>query len=113
MTFIRQNESDVYESFACNIDQVIADGTSVSDLLHAAFRMIHWIPVDIIDQVWPESEYGFLNGHFRSKYTGYCSKEGYASPNAILRFFAELDTTNSRLFCEFFARNLHKHLPSS
>jgi hypothetical protein len=109
MTITEQNKQAEIDPAECSLDQF----SFMSNLVQATFRMIYWMPADIIDQVWPEAEYGYLNGHFKSKYSGYCIKEGYASPNAILRFFSELDTSNTRLFCSFIARNHQKHLSTT
>ncbi|MDP2234976.1 MAG: hypothetical protein Q8R90_07380 [Bacteroidales bacterium] len=73
---------------------------SNANVIIAVFRFIHNIPSGIIDQVWNPDTYGWMNTHFKTKYEGFCKKEGYASPNAILQFAATLDEENLKLFSE-------------
>jgi hypothetical protein len=73
---------------------------SNATMIRNVFAFIHNIPVNIIDQTWPVEDYGSLNGHLKSKYNSFCEAEGYASANAILRFFSSLSSDNARLFSE-------------
>lgn len=68
-------------------------------LIKSVFSFIHNIPIGIIDLAWPKDQYGWLNDHLNEKYKSFCIKEGYASPNAILSFFATLDSENAMIFC--------------
>lgn len=68
-------------------------------LIKNVFSFIHNIPIGIIDLAWPKDKYGWLNDHLNEKYKSFCIKEGYASPNAILSFFATLDSENAMIFC--------------
>jgi hypothetical protein len=43
---------------------------------------------DFIDEIWDKKT--SMGQHFASKFAGYCSKDGYASPNAIMSFIASL-----------------------
>lgn len=69
-------------------------------LIQNVFVFIHNIPSGIIDQIWPREKYGWLNDHLKTKYEKYCIDEGYASPNAILKFFSSLDAENAKIFCQ-------------
>ncbi len=84
--------------------------TQVNQLLTISrvFELIHNIPANIIDQIWPCDEDKWINSHLKSKYWAYCSREGYASPNAVLSFFASLDSANKQRFCAFFAALINK-----
>ena len=68
-----------------------------------SFAFLHNIPANFIDQVWNPDQYGWINAHLKTKYERFCRQEGYASPNAILLFFRELDHENTRRFCQAIA----------
>ena len=45
----------------------------------------------------------------KAKFTGFCKSEGYASANAILKFFASLDESNTEKFCKYAATWIQTH----
>ncbi len=79
-------------------------------IIAQAFRFIHNIPMDIVDQAFPIEEFGWLNRHLNEKYQNYCRREGYASPKAVLNFFASLDAENTRVFCRTIAKITNRNL---
>ena len=47
--------------------------------------------------------------HLRSKFNCFCSAERYASANAILKFFASLDESNTEKFCTYASTWIQQH----
>ena len=47
--------------------------------------------------------------HLKAKFTGFCRSEGYASANAILKFFASLDESNTEKFCTYASTWIQQH----
>ncbi len=69
-----------------------------SELIHSTFAFLHSIPPNFIEVAWPEAVHGHFHRHLKYKYLNTCMKEGYASPTAIIKFYASLDAENSRIF---------------
>jgi hypothetical protein len=67
-----------------------------SEIISRTFRFICNLPSNFIEEVWSDSP--LLADHLKTKFTGFCKSEGYASANAILKFFASLDESNTRNF---------------
>jgi hypothetical protein len=68
-----------------------------SDVISKTFHFIHNIPSDFIEEIWKDSPY--MADHLQAKFISFCKSEGYASANAILKFFSSLDDSNSEKFC--------------
>ena len=68
-----------------------------SEIINKTFRFVYNIPSDFIEQIWSDTPW--MEVHLKAKFTGFCKSEGYASANAILKFFASLDESNTEKFC--------------
>jgi hypothetical protein len=78
-----------------------------SQIISRTFRFIYNLPSDFIEEIWSENP--TLAGHLKAKFTGFCRSEGYASANAILKFFASLDDSNSEKFCSYASTWIQQH----
>ena len=59
-----------------------------SNIIINTFKFINELPYNFIEDIWgTDTNLGF---HFRAKFNGFCNTEGYASANAILKFFYAL-----------------------
>jgi hypothetical protein len=70
-----------------------------SEIISRTFRFIYNIPSNFIEEIWSDSP--LLADHLKSKFISFCKSEGYASANAILKFFASLDESNTEKFCSY------------
>ena len=70
-----------------------------TDIISRTFTFICNLPPDFIDAIWSDNP--MLADHLKAKFRGYCLKEGYASANAILKFFMNLDSGNTARFCTY------------
>ena len=77
------------------------------DIINRTFFFIHNIPSDFIEKIWEDSPW--MADHLKAKFTGFCRTEGYASANAILKFFAALDESNSEKFCTYASTWIQQH----
>lgn len=66
-------------------------------VIQNTLNFLMWIPYDFVEQIWANDP---LKSHLVAKYNGYCRKEGYASANAILQFYNNLDLGNQEKFAE-------------
>ena len=78
-----------------------------SEIISKTFRFVYNIPSNFIEEIWSDSPN--LEEHLKAKFTGFCKAEGYASANAILKFFAALDESNSEKFCTYAATWIQTH----
>jgi hypothetical protein len=78
-----------------------------SEVISRTFRFVYNIPSNFIEEIWSDSP--TLADHLKAKFTGFCKSEGYASANAILKFFAALDESNSEKFCKYAATWIQTH----
>jgi hypothetical protein len=78
-----------------------------SDVINRTFVFIHNIPSNFIEEIWKDSPY--MADHLRSKFNCFCSAERYASANAILKFFASLDESNTEKFCSYASTWIQQH----
>ena len=78
-----------------------------SDIIARAFAFIYNIPANFIEDIWSDSP--ILAAHLKAKFTGFCRTEGYASANAILKFFTSLDESNSERFCSYASTWIQQH----
>ncbi len=78
-----------------------------SQIISKTFRFIYNLPSNFIEEIWKDSP--LLAEHLKAKFTGFCKSEGYASANAILKFFAALDESNTEKFCSYASTWIQKH----
>jgi len=78
-----------------------------SETISRTFRFIHNIPYNFIEEIWSDNP--LMADHLKAKFTGFCRSEGFASANAILKFFASLDESNSEKFCTYTATWINTH----
>jgi hypothetical protein len=78
-----------------------------SEIISKTFRFIYNIPSNFIEKIWSDSP--LLADHLKAKFIGFCISEGYASANAILKFFASLDESNSEKFCTYASIWMQQH----
>jgi len=78
-----------------------------SEIISKTFRFIYNLPSNFIEEIWKDSP--LLADHLKSKFTGFCKSEGYASANAILKFFAALDESNAEKFCSYASTWIQEH----
>ena len=78
-----------------------------SEIISKTLRFIYNIPKDFIEQIWSDTPW--MEEHLKAKFTSFCSAEGYASANAILKFFASLDESNSEKFCTYASTWIQQH----
>jgi hypothetical protein len=78
-----------------------------SEIISKTFRFIYNLPSNFIEEIWKDSP--LLAEHLKSKFTGFCKSEGYASANAILKFFAALDESNTEKFCSYASTWIKEH----
>jgi len=64
------------------------------DVINRTFVFIHNIPSNFIEEIWKDSPY---------------MAERYASANAILKFFASLDESNTEKFCTYASTWIQQH----
>ena len=64
-------------------------------------------PSNFIEEIWSDSP--FLADHLKAKFIGFCKSEGYASANAILKFFSSLDESNTEKFCSYASTWIQQH----
>ena len=70
-----------------------------SKIIIYSFKFINELPHDFIEDIWgTDTNLGF---HFRAKFNGFCNTEGYASANAILKFFYALTENHQELLCDY------------
>ena len=60
-----------------------------TEIISRTFTFICNLPPDFIDAIWSDNL--TLADHLKAKFRVYCLNEGYASANAILKFFMNLD----------------------
>ena len=77
------------------------------DVINRTFVFIHNIPSNFIEEIWKDSPW--MADHLKAEFTGFCLKEGYASANAILKFFAALDESNTEKFCSYASTWIQQH----
>jgi hypothetical protein len=78
-----------------------------TELISRTFRLVYNIPSNFIEEVWSDNPN--LAEHLKAKFTGFCCSEGYASANAILKFFASLDEPNTEKFCTYASTWIQQH----
>jgi hypothetical protein len=78
-----------------------------SEIISRTFRFVYNIPSNFIEEIWSDSP--LLADHLKAKFTGFCRSEGYASANAILKFFASLDGSNAEKFCFYASTWIQEH----
>ena len=78
-----------------------------SDVINRTFVFIQNIPSNFIEEIWKDSPN--MADHLRSKFNCFCSAERYASANAILKFFASLDESNTEKFCTYASTWIQQH----
>jgi hypothetical protein len=78
-----------------------------SEVISRTFRFVYNIPSNFIEEIWSDSP--TLADHLKAKFTGFCRSEGYASANAILKFFASLDESNTEKFCIYASTWIQQH----
>ncbi len=78
-----------------------------SEVINRTFRFVYNIPSDFIEQIWSDTPW--MVDHLKAKFTGFCRSEGYASANAILKFFASLDESNTEKFCSYASTWIQQH----
>jgi hypothetical protein len=78
-----------------------------SEIISRTFRFIYNIPSNFIEEIWSDSP--LLADHLKAKFTGFCKSEGYASANAILKFFTSLDESNTEKFCTYASTWIQQH----
>ena len=78
-----------------------------SEIISRTFRFVYNIPSNFIEEIWSDSP--LLADHLKAKFTGFCKSEGYASANAILKFFASLDESNTEKFCAYASTWIQEH----
>jgi len=66
-----------------------------TEIICRSFQFLAWIPYDFVERVWENDP---LQTHLIEKYKGYCREDGYASFNAILKFFFCLSEPNQQKF---------------
>jgi hypothetical protein len=54
-------------------------------------------PVNFIEDVWGNDPH--MCGHLQSKHKGYCSKDGYSSYEAMMKFFHSLSHHHQETLC--------------
>jgi hypothetical protein len=69
------------------------------EIINRTFRFIYNIPSNFIEEIWSDTPW--MLEHLKTKFTGFCKSEGYASANAILKFFSSLDESNTEKFCTY------------
>ncbi len=75
-----------------------------AELVHAMFYTLYNFNANqVLEKAFPQETEFYMHKHLKSKLEGYCSKEGYASANAILKFAGDLDSGNIRKFCQALA----------
>ena len=73
-----------------------------SNIIIYSFKFINELPHDFIEDIWGvDTNLGF---HFRTKFNGFCNSEGYASANAILKFFYALTDDHQELLCDYISK---------
>jgi hypothetical protein len=78
-----------------------------SQIISSTFRFVYNLPSDFIEEIWKDTPW--MAEHLKSKFTGFCKSEGYASANAILKFFASLDESNTEKFCSYASTWIQSH----
>jgi len=78
-----------------------------SEIISRTFRFIYNLPSNFIEEIWSDSP--LLADHLKAKFIGFCKSEGYASANAILKFFAALDESNTEKFCSYASTWIQQH----
>ena len=78
-----------------------------SEIISRTFRFVYNIPSNFIEEIGSDSP--LLADHLKAKFTGFCKSEGYASANAILKFFASLDESNTKKFCTYASIWIQEH----
>jgi hypothetical protein len=78
-----------------------------SEVISRSFRFIYNLPSNFIEEIWSDSP--LLADYLKAKFIGFCKSEGYASANAILKFFAPLDESNTEKFCSYASAWIHEH----
>jgi hypothetical protein len=77
------------------------------EIINRTFIFIYNIPSNFIEEVWSDTPW--MLEHLKAKFTGCCKSEGYASANAILKFFSSLDESNSEKFCTYASTWIQQH----
>jgi hypothetical protein len=69
------------------------------------FTFMYNFPHDFIEEVWE----GNLAIHFRSKFAGYCSQDGYGSVRAFSTFFINLSDHNRKMLAEYIVSYINQN----
>ncbi len=69
-----------------------------AELIHSTFAFLYNFPPNFIETCWPKAVNRVFHTHLLYKYLDACKDEGYASPSAILKFYAQLDADNQAIF---------------
>jgi len=78
-----------------------------SEVISKTFRFIYNLPSDFIEEIWSDSP--LLADHLKAKFIGFCKSEGYASANAILKFFASLEASTHEKFSLYISPPITDH----
>jgi hypothetical protein len=78
-----------------------------SEVISRTFRFIYNIPSTFIEDIWSDTPW--MLEHLKAKFTGCYKSEGYASANAILKFFSSLDASNTEKFCSYASTWIQNH----
>ena len=78
-----------------------------SEVISRTFRFVYNIPSNFIEEIWSDSP--LLADKLKAKFIGFCKSEGYASANAILKFFSALDESNTEKFCTYASNWIQQH----
>lgn len=66
-------------------------------VIQNTLNFLAWIPYDFVEQIWANDP---IRNHLLEKYRGFCREDGYASFNAILKFYFCLSNPNQEKFAE-------------
>ena len=61
--------------------------------IESTLHFIHNFPYNFIEEIWGDETW--LAKHLRSKFSGFCLKDGYGSANAIMKLINTLDQQNA------------------
>ena len=78
-------------------------------VIKKTFEFIFNFSMDVFDIAWPTTDESILNRHLHEKFEGCCSRDGYASANAIMSFMCELSESNRMKFCKAIDQYLAQH----
>ncbi|HPV55494.1 MAG TPA: hypothetical protein PKW61_00080 [Tenuifilaceae bacterium] len=72
---------------------------SNADSIQCAFDFICNFPPNFIEETWRDDPN--LQRHLTEKFSGFCTNDGFASPNTVVKFFFTLSSHNKKKLCEF------------